>query len=463
MASQLSARRPPAALFALLLLAACSDALPSGPGAPLLPAPPEGTVAALNCTAQVSPAVVACAPANRVGGAQASIVGGQNVNVRLTAGNFDNTGGVFSMDVTVQNLLATPMGGADPADSSGVYVFFYAGPASATGTVDVLDPDGVGFFTGAGQPYYHWPEVLPRDGVSGARRWKFTVSPSVVSFQFQVYVQAELMPLLVFDLASGGNRDVYRMAMDGSDLLRLTTNAGDDRNPTASESTVVFSTFRHGKPELYSVPLAGGAETRLTTNTASEGDPALSADGLRLAYTSDAALGVSKVWTAGPDGTGASRATPESFGSDGEPEAGPAWAPAGTRLALVGTDNGSADVYDLTLGDVPSLLAGGATSEVDPAWSPDGTRLVYTSNLTGSGDLYMLRLSDNQVTRLTSGATAESYATWTSNGRIVYLAFLSGGGTELRWLNPDVPGSGGTIPVAGAPNRPHAVPGGGPG
>lgn len=463
MASQLFARRPHGALFALLLLAACADALPSGPASPLLPPLPEGALAVLSCTAQVSPAAVTCAPSQSVGGARASIFGGQNVNVRLAAGNFANAGGVFSMDVTVQNLLATPMGGADPADSSGVYVFFYAGPASATGSVDVYEPDGEGFFTGAAQPYFHWPEVLPRDGVSQAKRWQFTVSPSVVTFQFQVYVQAELMPLLVFDLASGGNRDVYRMAMDGSDLLRLTTDAGDDRNPTASESTVVFSTFRHGKPELYSIPLAGGEETRLTTNTTSEGDPALSADGLRLAYTSDAALGVAKVWTANPDGTGAARATPESFGSEAEPEAGPAWAPAGSRLALVGTDNGSADVYDFTLGGAPALLAGGGTAEVDPAWSQDGTRLVYTSNLTGAGDLYMLRLSDSQVTRLTSGVTTESYGTWTRNGRIVYLAFLSGGATELRWLNPDVPGSGGVIPVAGAPNRPHAVPGGGPG
>lgn len=463
MASQLVLRRPHGALFALLMLGACTDALPSGPASPLPPPLPESALAVLSCTAQVRPAVVTCAPYQSAGGAQASIFGGQNVNVRLIAGNFANTAGVFSMDVTVQNLLATPMGGADPADSSGVYVFFYAGPASATGSVDVYEPDGEGFFTGAGQPYFHWPEVLPRDGVSLAKRWQFTVSPSVVTFQFQVYVQAELMPLLVFDLAAGGNRDVYRMAMDGSDLLRLTTNAGDDRNPTASESTVVFSTFRHGKPELYSIPLTGGAETRLTTNTSSEGDPALSADGLRLAYTSDAALGVAKVWTANPDGTGTARATPASFGSDGAPEASPAWAPAGNRLALVGTGSGSADVFDFTLGGTPSLLQGGGTAEVDPAWSADGTRLVYTSNVTGGGDLYTLRLSDGQVTRLTSGTMVESYGTWTSNGRIVYLAFLSGGATELRWLNPEVPGSGGVIPVAGAPNRPHAVPGGGPG
>lgn len=459
MASQQSARRSLGALFALSLLAACSDALPSAPVSPLLPAPPADAVAALSCTAQVSPATVNCVPVSPAGEARASIFGGQNVNVKLTATNFSNVAGVFSMDVTVQNLLATPMGAADPATTDGVKVFFYAGPASATGTVDVHLPDGEDFFTAAGQPYYHWQEVLSRNEVSQVKRWQFSVSPSVASFQFLVYVQAELMPLVVFDLAVGGNRDIYRMAMDGSDLLRLTTDPGDDRNPTASLGSVVYSTFRHGKPELYSVPLAGGTETRITTTTASEGDPALSRDGLRLAYTSDAAIGVSKVWTANPDGTGAARATPATFGSEAEPEASPAWFPSGSRLTLVGTRTGSADVYDFTLGGSPALLAGGGTAEVDPSFSADGTHLAYTSNVTGAGDVYMLRLSDNQVTRLTTGFTAESYATWTSNGRIVYLAFLSGGMNELRWLNPAVPGSGGTIPLAGvAPNRPHAVP-----
>jgi hypothetical protein len=454
----MSARRPAAAVFALSLLAACSDALPSAPGGPLRPAPPADALAVLSCTAQVSPAVMTCAPAQTAGGAQASIIGGQGVNVTLTASNFANVGGVFSMDVTVRNLLPTPMGAADPSTVSGVDVFFYSGPASATGTVDVRNEDGEGVFTSGGQAYFHWGERLARNGVSQARRWEFDISPSVASFQFQVYVHADLLPLVVFDLASGGNRDIYRMAMDGSDLLRLTTNAGDDRNPTASRNTVVFSTFRHGKPELYSVPLAGGTETRLTTTTASEADPALSRDGLRLAYTSDAAIGVSKVWTANPDGTGAARATPTTFASEAEPEAAPAWAPSGNRLALVGTGGGTADVFDFTLGGTPTLLRGGTTAEVDPAWSPDGTRLVYTSNVTGAGDLYMLRLSDGQVTRLTTTATAESYGTWTGNGRIVYLAFLAGGATELRWLDPDAPATGGTIAVTGAPSRPHAVP-----
>ncbi|HEU4884693.1 MAG TPA: hypothetical protein VFT45_20725, partial [Longimicrobium sp.] len=124
MAFQLFARRPLGALFALSLLAACSDALPSGPSVPGLPAPPDDALAVLSCTAQVSPAAVTCAPATpATGGGQASIFGGQGVNVRLTASNFANAGGIYSFDVTVQNLLPNPIGAADPGTVSGVDVF----------------------------------------------------------------------------------------------------------------------------------------------------------------------------------------------------------------------------------------------------------------------------------------------------------------------------------------------------
>jgi hypothetical protein len=456
------ARRPAGVLFALSLLAACADVPPTAPPVDLQPQPPADALAAFDCTVRVRSAAVTCAsPAPAAGGASASIFGGQGVNVRFTSSNLrhDTAAGLFSMDVTVQNLLLNPMGAADPVSVTGVYAFFHGGPVSATGTVEVHRPDGNGMFTGGMQVYYHWPELLPRNGVSQPSRWEFRVSPTVETFQFSVLVEADLMPLVVYDLAAAGNRDVWRVAMDGSDPVRLTTNAADDRNPTAAKGKVVFATFRNGRTDLYSVPLAGGAETRLTaTSGANEGDPALSWDGTRLAYTSDASIGVAKVWTANANGTGAARATPASFGSDGEPEASPAWWPFGNRLALVGTDGGSADVYDLALGGgMPSLLRGGATAEVDPAWSPDGTRLVFTSNVTGSGDLYMLRLSDGRVTRLTSDPQTESYATWTPNGRIVYLAFLSGGVTQMRWLNPDVAGAARVIPVSGAPSRPHAV------
>ncbi|HEU0301054.1 MAG TPA: hypothetical protein VFR37_16440 [Longimicrobium sp.] len=420
-----------------------------------MPAAPADALAVLSCTAQVQTVAVSCRPYDPATDTE----GGAEVNARLASASasYDRSAGVFAVDMTVQNLRVERMGTSDGPTVAGVHVHFLAGPWSPDAQVQVRNAEGSG---PAGQPYYRWPQALALDAVSQPRRLEFSVPSAVQSFKFWVYVQAPLLPVVVFDRVFADNRDIWRVALDGGDLVRLTTHMGDDRDPTAGGRTVVFATFRHGgSAELYSLPLAGGTETRLTTTGSNEGQPALSRDGTRLAYTSNVA-GISKVWTASSSGGGAARATPDAFGGNWAPETGPAWGPRADRLALVAMMESTADLFDFTLSGAPAqLLPANAASEVDPAWSADGTRVAYASTVAGSGDIYVVRVADGVVTRLTTGAGTEAYPTWTTDGRIVYLEFPPEGGTQLRWLDPGVPGSGGVIAVpGGTANRPHAVP-----
>lgn len=463
-----------AAPAALLLLGACSD-LPFAAGEGYLPpplVPPAGTRAALECTAHVHRGTVACAPYEPAAAVSANrIFGGQNVNVRLASAGvaYDSAAQVFSMDVTVQNLLVQQMGTAEGTDTAGIVVFFAAGPAATAGTgaVAVRNPDGEGAFTAFAQPYFHYPEVLALNATSAPRRWEFDAPPSVQSFAFRVYVRTPLLPVVVFDRLVDGNRDIYRVALDGSDLVRLTTHPGDDYAPTVGGRTLVWVSHRHGNAELYSRPLEGGAETRLTSTAGGETDPALTRDGTRLAYAFDGVGGVAKVYVAAANATGAARYTHAGFGFAGSPEATPAWDAAGGRLALVATAGGSADIFHAALpagaalAVTPALLAGGAGAEVNPAYSPDGTRLAFASNRTGDGDLYVVEIATGVVTRLTSRAGAEANPSWLDDGRIVYLEYHPGTQGVLRWIDPADPARTGTIPLpTGArPNRPKAVPG----
>lgn len=462
----------PAAL--LLLLGACSD-LPFAAGEGFLPPPPlppTDTRAALECTAHVHRGTVSCAPYEGAEAPTANrIFGGQNVNVRLASANaaYDSASQVFSMDVTVQNLLVQQMGTADGSDTTGVVVFFAAGPSATAGAgaVSVRNADGEGAFTAFGQSYFRYPEVLRLNETSAVKRWEFTAPPSVQSFGFRVYVRTPLLPVVVFDRLVGGNRDIYRVALDGSDLVRLTTHTADDHSPTVGGRTLVWVSHRNGNAELYARPLAGGAETRLTTTSGGETDPALTRDGTRLAYAFDGVGGVAKVYVAAGDATGAARVTAATFGFSGSPEAAPAWDAGGTRLALVATAGGTADIFHAALpGGValpltPSLLAGGTTSEVNPAYSLDGTRLAFATNATGDGDLYVVDVASGVRTRLTSRAGAEANPSWLDDGRIVYLEYHPSSQGVLRWIDPDDPARTGTIPLPAGerPNRPKAVPG----
>lgn len=460
-----------AAFACVLVLSACSDGPSAGPTEPVLPAPtPAQDVQAVRCEADVGAETVVCDPyaGPSASGAPRAILGGQGVNVRVTSSNvqYDSVTRVFGMDVTVQNLLVQKMGTADGTTVSGVTVFFQSGPnvtGAALGTAEVRNAQYGIFTSGAPQPYFHWNEVLALNAVSTAKRWEFDVSSAATRFQFVVLVRTELLPVVLFDRSVSGNRDIYRVALDGSDLVRMTTATGDDVNATVGGNLVIFTSYRTGNAELWSMPLAGGAETRLTSTTASETDPALSADGTRLAYVTNAQFGTGKVWTASPTMAGAARATPVGFGLDGAPEMGPAWAPTGNHLALVGTGSGSPDVYNYLMPGTPQLVAGHADfSEVDPAWNLTGTHLVYVSTRTGGGDLYLHRVSDGQTTQLTTQAGADAAPTWLRDGRIVYQEWaVSGGTVTLKWVDSANPARTGIIPVpagGGRIDRPYAVP-----
>jgi dipeptidyl aminopeptidase/acylaminoacyl peptidase len=263
----------------------------------------------------------------------------------------------------------------------------------------------------------------------------------------------EAPPTVVFDMSVGGNRDIYKVALDGGDLARLTQQASDDRDPSAGGGNVMFVTFRHGNGELYTIPVAGGAEARVTNSTRSESAPALSADGQRLAYATDPS-GVAKVWTSLSTGAGAAQAAP-NFGFGGSPETSPSWAPAGSRLAFVGTANGSADIYQLTLGQEPVLLVGGTAAEVDPAWSADGQWVAFASTREGDPAIFVVRVSDGAVTRLSTRTGTEAEPAWTKDGRLVYTEFTGTDQTRLVWIDPAAPQSVNPIPVQGGfPRRP---------
>jgi len=245
--------------------------------------------------------------------------------------------------------------------------------------------------------------------------------------------------------------------LDGQNLVRLTTNAGDDQDPTVARGRVVFVSYRNGNGELYQVPLAGGAETRLTSTPGHETTPALSADGERLAYSYEAG-GLPRLWLAAGNATGAARATPDGFGFSGSVEGAPSWAPSGNRLVFTSTALGTSDLFNVVPPASPTAVTAGDANDVEPAWSADGEWVAFTSNRSGTGtDLFLLRVSTGAVTPLANTAATELQAAWTPDGRVVYAEF-SGGVYRLRWVDPADPSV--TYPIetgTGSAQRPAAA------
>lgn len=188
--------RPALAGISLLItFAACADREPLAPG----PRPEEPVqFARLECTVTVASGAMACASlAPDLGGAQGLIVGNQGQYVFLEASNHNFTGGdnVFSIDVTVQNLLRQALGTTDGTtlDSAGVRVFFFQEPVASDGSgrsVSLINHTGTDFFTTSGQKYFQYDEVLSSNETSSALPWEFSVDPQLETFRFQVFVAA---------------------------------------------------------------------------------------------------------------------------------------------------------------------------------------------------------------------------------------------------------------------------------
>jgi Tol biopolymer transport system component len=79
---------------------------------------------------------------------------------------------------------------------------------------------------------------------------------------------------LVFYAGPIGDRDIYTIRVDGTDLVQV-TNGGDNLGPTWSPDGdwIAFTSFRDGNNEIYVVRPNGDSPVNLTNSLLSEWQP----------------------------------------------------------------------------------------------------------------------------------------------------------------------------------------------
>lgn len=171
--------------MALVLAAACTDS-PVGPNVK----PEPVRLASIQCRVNVPALAMACSyPEDVLAGSAirtTRLVGGQDRYVRLS--NFGNTvnNDTLSMNVTVQNLLAAPLGTTDGSTVTGITVFFADDPSNG---VTVANAAGDTMMLGPPQPYFLYNQILATYEVSAPQVWRFDLN-GASTFTFQVYVSA---------------------------------------------------------------------------------------------------------------------------------------------------------------------------------------------------------------------------------------------------------------------------------
>ena len=178
---------------------------------------------------------------------------------------------------------------------------------------------------------------------------------------------------IAFDMWEGGNRDVFVMNADGTNIQRLTTSAGEDRHPSWSP------------------------------------------DGQRIAYESESS-GNREIHVMHRSGTGHTQVTSclALFASQCK---SPAWSPVpGDERIVYATDR--PDAYQIHVinadgSNRATLLTNTHTNDSRPRWSRDATHIAFESRMVGGGsDIFSMGADGSGVTQLTPASTTEHYPAW---------------------------------------------------
>lgn len=191
---------------------------------------------------------------------------------------------------------------------------------------------------------------------------------------------------IVFAFDRDGSRHLWRMDIDGSNLLQLTKGSGEDHPHCSPDGKwVVFTSIGSDVMTLWRVSIDGGEAQQLTSTPSRH--PAVSPDGKSIAYLSSTAAAAEWRIAVMPFEGGTPSASFPQVVSSSYPAK---WTKDGTGLTYMEPDQASILVQPLK-GGAPRPI-------VEPAndlifgfdWSPDGRQLAVVRGIW-ERDLVLIR------------------------------------------------------------------------
>ena len=236
---------------------------------------------------------------------------------------------------------------------------------------------------------------------------------------------------IVYWVQEAGRRNIWTMAADGTDPIRLTDDDALNWNPVWSpDGFIYFSSNRGGNMNLWRVPVAAsgvleGNPQPVTTGVVEVSQhPTISADGTRLAYA--ARTNSRNIHRIGFD--------PASKQTTGFPEAVTEgsilseWSdpsPDGQAVAFMRQD----DIF-VSRTDASELnrLTNDDFNDRRPKWSPDGDKILFYSNRGGGlYQVWVMNPDGSGKDQVTDDPSEPIYPAWSPEGdRISYVDTSSG-------------------------------------
>jgi TolB protein len=262
-------------------------------------------------------------------------------------------------------------------------------------------------------------------------------------------------PRILFSSARTGGIDIYRMAPDGTGVVRVTSFSGPEISPAWSWDNGRIAMVRQRldassevRRDIYLMNADGtGKKWARAAASYDITDPSWSKDGTRLVVS--VWLGASR----GTIGTPYLAIMTVANGNMSFVNAAlggpigytPSFDPTGKKivysgekaatLELINADGtGHKAIFDPLGRGFP------AGNLAFPVFSPDGKRVAYAQSIAGNWDIYVLTLADGTIKRLTTNTASDTHPTWSADG--TRIAFTSNRSGKFQvWM---VPSNGGT-------------------
>jgi len=229
---------------------------------------------------------------------------------------------------------------------------------------------------------------------------------------------------MVFISVVAGKEQLFRMRLDGTEVMQLTHDDADHEDPAWSPDgkRIAFVLMRDGREQIHLMNLDGTAVEMLTPADVKTIHPNWNPDSRSLAYCTDDDLKPPKK---NPAEIYSIEISSRKIAKliEGGVNTYPAWSPDGKRIAfrrMLGESNSEVFVANADGTDTRNLTNDPAFDGW-PAWSSDGTKIAFASNRRGSYEIYIMNPDGSGVRKVANNEGRATAPQWTKDGKNIFF------------------------------------------
>jgi TolB protein len=232
--------------------------------------------------------------------------------------------------------------------------------------------------------------------------------------------------------SQAGNKEVFVMGSDGSEIQRVTRNGSINLSPAWAPAgdRIAWTSYKRGNPDLYMKNLRTGRTRVLSNQRGINVSPDFSPNGRQVALARSENGDTDLFLIDTSTGKEIKRLT-----RGGGIDVAPNFSPDGSKIAYASERSGGSQIYILDLdGGESTRISFEGGFNTDPVFSSDGSKIAFVGRSQSGFDIFVAELKSGNLHRITQDMGDNEDPTWSPDGR--YLLFSSNRtGVSQIWLS----------------------------